>query len=119
MRIVSRILIALFVVMLVYVVQRANVMKLGYEVEGLKKEKKNLEQIHTSLLIERAALASTERIEKIATSYLGMKNPANDQIVLVKEGAGMERRPSFARADITEKGANSHVKVVKYINQRL
>ncbi|MEK6538757.1 MAG: cell division protein FtsL [Nitrospirota bacterium] len=119
MRLAHKILIVLFVVMLGYVVQRAYVMKLGYEIEVLNKEKRNLEQIHNSLLIERAALTSTERIEKIATSFLGLKNPGNNQIVLVKDYNETDKRVTYARSNAAENDSNSAFKIVKYINQKM
>lgn len=122
MRIISRNLIVSFagmllIVMLLYVVQRVNVMRLGYEIEEMKAERKNLEQIHNSLLIERAALTSMERIEKIATSYLEMKRPDDTQIVLVKEGK--DTGPAFAKINVREKDAGSPLRVVKYFDWRM
>jgi len=114
-----KILPVLFVVLLGYVVQRTYVMKLGYEIEVLKKEQKNLEQINKSLLIERAALTSTERIEKIATSFIGMKNPDNSQIVLVKDYDETGKRNTYASLNTEDDKIISTVKVVKYINQRM
>lgn len=111
--------IVLFVVMLGYVVQRTYVMKLGYEIEGLKKELKNLEQIHKGLLIERAALTSTERIEKIATAFIGLKIPDNNQIVVVRNFEEKGRRNTYARLNTEDSQVNAPVKLVKYINQKL
>lgn len=105
--------------MLGYVVQRTNVMKMGYEIEELKKELRNLEQIHKGLLIERAALTSTERIEKIATTFIGLQNPDNSQIVIVRNHRETGKRNTYARLDTDGGHANSPVKLVKYINQRL
>ena len=119
MRLGLKILPVLFVVMLGYVVQRTYVMKLGYEIEGLKKEQKNLEQINKSLLIERATLTSTERIEKIATSFIGLKNPDNSQIVIVKDYDETGKRNTYARLNTEDDQVNTAVKVVKYINQRM
>ncbi len=118
-RLMSRILIGVFVVMLLYAVQRVNVMRLGYEIEALRKEKQHLEQIHTSLLIEKASLTSTERIEKIATAYLEMKKPDDSQIVLVKEGRNGEKGFTSAKATAKEKDASSPLRVVKYFDWRL
>src|SRR3972149_799033 len=118
-RIGLKILPVLFVVLLGYVVQRTYVMELGYEIEGLKKEQKNLEQINKSLLIERATLTSTERIEKIATSFIGLKNPDNSQIVIVKDYDETGKRNTYARLNTEDDQVNTAVKVVKFINQRM
>lgn len=105
------------VIMLFYAVQRINVMQLGYEIEELKKEKTHLEQIHNSLLIERAALASTERIEKIAVTVLDMKRPDDSQLVIVSKERDEDK---LAAADtVTEKEDNpSSLTVVKYFDWR-
>ncbi|MCC6543367.1 MAG: cell division protein FtsL [Nitrospirae bacterium] len=117
MRLGLKILPVLFVVMLGYVVQRTYVMKLGYEIEGLKKEQKNLEQIHKSLLIERATLISTERIERLATSFIGMKNPDNSQIVIVKDYDKTGNTNTYAGLNVEVAQVNSQAKLVKQINQ--
>ncbi len=111
--------VVFFVIMLGYVVQRSYVMKLGYEIEGLKKELKNLQQINNGLIIERAALTSTERIEKIATTFIGMKNPDNSQIIVVRNPEETGRRSTYARLNADDDHGNSPVKLVKYFNQRL
>lgn len=118
MRIVSRFLVLIIIVLSVYTFQRSYVMRMGYELESLKKEKKHLEQIHNSLLIERAALTSMERIEKIATSYLEMKNPADSQIVLVMAGEGDKAAPVHAKADTEENITLSQVKIDKLSGKR-
>lgn len=119
MRLILRSLIVFFVVLLLYVGQRVNVMRLGYEIEDLKKEKKNLEQIHNSLLIEKAALISMERIEKIATSYLEMKRPDDRQIVLVREDGEGEKGSAFAQTGMPEKDSSPPLRVVKYLGWRM
>lgn len=77
----------------VYVWQSVNVIRLGYEVEDLKKEKARLVKMNDMLKIEVATLTSPDRIERIATARLGMKTPADSQVVLVKrmdKGPGAE-----------------------------
>ena len=118
MRILSRCIMIFFVVMLLYVVQRVNVIRLGYEIEDLKKEKKHLDQIHNSLLIERATLTSTERIERIATSYLQMKRPDDTQIVLVKKRDDGNRTSPFAKAEAGEYETPYTFKVVQFSDRR-
>lgn len=106
------------VIMFFYVVQRVAVMQLGYEMEDLKAKQKNLEQINKSLLIERAALASVERIEKIATSYLEMKRAEDEQVVLVRNDNGEGTGPKVAKTEPLKKDSFSQVKVVKYTGWR-
>lgn len=106
------------VIMFLYVVQRVTVMQLGYEMEDLKAKQKNLEQINKSLLIERAALASVERIEKIATSYLEMKRAEDEQVVLVRNDNGEGTGSKVAKTESIGKDSVSQVKVVKYTGWR-
>lgn len=118
MRLISRVLILIIIVLGVYTFQRSYVMRMGYELESLKKEKKHLEQVHNSLLIERAALTSMERIEKIATSYLEMKNPADNQIVMVMAEDSNKAAAAYSKADTEENVTLSQVKMVKYSGRR-
>ena len=119
MRLILRSLFIIFAVMLLYAVQRINVMRLGYDIQDLKNDKKHLEQIHKSLLIEKAALTSAERIEKIATSYLEMKRPGDSHIVLVREGRNEEKGFTPAKAAVGEKETVSPLRIVKYFDWRL
>jgi len=111
-------LAVLLVIMFFYVVQRVTVMQLGYEIEKLKEEQKKLEQINKSLLIERAALASVERIEKIATSYLEMKKAGDDQFVLVKNENRDGKAPEMAKTESRGKDYIPPMEMVKYTDWR-
>ncbi|HLB25107.1 MAG TPA: cell division protein FtsL [Nitrospirota bacterium] len=81
-----------------YVWQRVQVVKLGYEIESLKKERDALVRKNKGLLIETATLTSPERVEEIATGNIGMRAPGDEQIVMVKPVkrnlAGPEPDPS-------------------------
>jgi len=76
--------IAVCMLLVVYVWQRVNVIRAGYELEQLKKEKARLVKLNDMLKIEVATLSAPGRIERIATSRLGMKTPGELQVVLVK-----------------------------------
>ena len=58
--------------------------KIGYEVARLKKERDVLIQESRVLRVEIAALRQLDRIETIARKKLGMVFPGPDQIVYVK-----------------------------------
>lgn len=68
----------------VYVWQRVQVIKTGYEIEALKKEKEALVRTNKGLLIETATLTSPDRIESIASKDIGMRAPGDGQVVMVK-----------------------------------
>jgi|GEM_PF-825870 len=67
-----------------FVWQRVQVIKLGYEVESLKKERDALTRTNKGLLIEASTLTSPDRIEGLASSNIGMHSPSDSQVVLVK-----------------------------------
>ena len=58
--------------------------KIGYKVARLKKERDVLVQERRELRVEIAALRQLDRIEAIARKELGMVFPRPDQIVYVK-----------------------------------
>lgn len=83
---VRRILILLLVVtgLMLYVGGKVKIVRLGYQIETLEREKQELERENRSLLIEASSLTSPARIEEIAVKRLGMVRPAKENIVAVK-----------------------------------
>lgn len=83
---VRRILIILLVVagLMFYVGGKVKIVRLGYQIETLEREKQELERENRSLLIEASSLTSPARIEEIAVKRLGMVRPAKENIVAVK-----------------------------------
>jgi cell division protein FtsL len=90
-----------------YVWQRTDVIRMGYGLEKLKVEKKKLEQVHNQLLVEVSTLASLERVERIATTSLGMKHPVTGQIVLVSLPADGGKYPDGRTAALSAGNAES------------
>lgn len=72
---------------LFYVWQHVQVVRLGYEIEQLKKERAALIQREKELALELAWLKSPKRVEEIARGRLGFITPVPGQIVIV------QRRP--------------------------
>lgn len=103
MRSLYKYLMVIIIIMFFYAIQRISVIRLGYDVERLKKEVKNLEQINKGLLIERASLTSSERIETLALSYLGLKKPDSDQIVLIEKQKDDETGSLYASVQPSRK----------------
>ena len=81
-----RILLALMIVtcLLLYVGGKVRIMRLGYRIDALEREKQDLERTNRSLRIEASSLAAPARIEEIATKKLGMVRPEKGDIVVVK-----------------------------------
>jgi cell division protein FtsL len=82
----QRALIVLLViaVLILYVGGKVKIMRLGYQIESLEREKKELERSNASLRIEASSLSSAARIEEIAVKKLGMIRPSKDNVVVVK-----------------------------------
>jgi cell division protein FtsL len=70
--------------LLLYVGGKVKIMRLGYQIESLEREKRELERANSSYRIEVSSLASSARIEEIATKRLGMVRPPKENIVIVK-----------------------------------
>jgi cell division protein FtsL len=81
-----RVLLALAVIsgLLLYVGGKVKIVRLGYQIEALEREKREMERENRSLLIEASSLSSPARIEEIAIKRLGMIRPAKENIVVVK-----------------------------------
>lgn len=69
-----------------YVWQHMQVVKLGYEVQGLKSEKQRLTNEYYYLKYRMHEVNSLPRVERIAREQLGMVTPRTDQIVILDEG---------------------------------
>ena len=81
-----RTLIILLIItgLMLYVGGKVKIVRLGYQIEALEREKKDLERANGSLRIEASSLSSPARIEEIAVKKLGMIRPSKDNIVVVK-----------------------------------
>ncbi len=75
------------VAVLLYVGEKVRIYQLGYQIEDLKKEKKELERANRALKIESSSLSASARIEDIAIRRLGMVRPSKEHIVVVKRRA--------------------------------
>ena len=69
---------------LAYAWQHFEMIRNGYRVEEQRKEREYLIQIQRQLSLEKASLASPDRIETIATRELGMVAPSEHQFVVVE-----------------------------------
>jgi len=73
--------------LILYVGGKVQIVRLGYQMEALEREKKDLERANASLRIEASSLSSPARIEEVAVKKLGMIRPPKDNIVVVKRAA--------------------------------
>lgn len=81
----------------VFVWERVDMVRMGYQIERLKREKTLLERQRDELRVKVSALSAADRIAKLATDKLGMSLPQQGQIIMVQS------RPSYIRpADIVQ-----------------
>ncbi len=81
-----RILITLVIIggLILYVGGKVKIVRLGYQLEVLEREKRELERANRSLRIEASSLSSPARIEEIAIKRLGMVYPPKENRVMVR-----------------------------------
>jgi cell division protein FtsL len=85
-----RVLIVLLIIsgLILYVGGKVKIVRLGYQLEALERERRELERANRSLRIESSSLSSPARIEEIAIKRLGMIHPPKENLVMVR------RKPS-------------------------
>jgi cell division protein FtsL len=76
--------LAVLSLVLLYVWERADVVKVGYRIEQVKVKKLALDRERDELRVKVSALTSPEKIAKLATEKLGMTPPQQGQVRLVK-----------------------------------
>jgi cell division protein FtsL len=67
----------------VFVWERVDVVRLGYQIERLKTQKILLERERDQLQVKYSALMAPERIAKVATEKLGLVPPQQGQVLMV------------------------------------
>ena len=75
---------------LAYGWQHFEMIRNGYRMEEQRREREYLIQIRRQLTLEKASLASPDRIETIATRQLGMVVPSVDQFVVIEPYRALE-----------------------------
>jgi len=80
--------ILLVLVLMVLVGGKSQIVRLGYQLDALEKERQELERTNRSLRIEASSLSSPGRIEEIAVKRIGLIRPSKDNIVIVKRTSG-------------------------------
>ncbi len=71
-------------VLLLYVWERVELVRIGYQIERLKKERVVLERERDELRVKVSTLTSPERIARVAAERLAMAPPQRGQVVLVR-----------------------------------
>lgn len=76
-------ILAGLVLVFVFVWERVDTVRLGYQIERSKAQKLMLERERDQLQVRFSSLTAPERIAKVATERLGMILPQKGQIVTV------------------------------------
>lgn len=68
----------------VFVWERVDMVRIGYQIERLKRDKTVLERQRDELRVHFSSLSASNRIAKLATEQLGMSLPQQGQLILVQ-----------------------------------
>lgn len=74
--------------LMLYVGGKVQIVRLGYRIDELENQKRELERANRALQIEASSLAAPARIEELAMKRLGMVRPSKENVVVVKRLAG-------------------------------
>lgn len=75
--------LAVISVLLLYVWQRVDLVRVGYDIQQLKARHTVLQRENHELRVKVSALTSPERIARVATEELNMRQPHPGEVVLV------------------------------------
>ena len=87
-------IIAGVMLVFVFVWERVDVVRLGYQIERSKSQKILLERERDQLQVRVSSLAAPERIAKLATEKLGLVPPQQGQVLMVHQSGSA---PGLAR----------------------
>jgi cell division protein FtsL len=68
----------------IFVWERVDMVRVGYQIERLKRDKTALERRRDELRVQFSSLSASNRIAKLATEKLGMSLPQQGQVILVQ-----------------------------------
>ena len=78
-------IVAGVILIFVFVWERVDVVRLGYQIERLKTQKVLLERERDQLQVKFSALSAPERIAKVAMERLGLAPPQQGQVLMVHQ----------------------------------
>ncbi len=76
-------ILAGLILIFLFVWERVDIVRLGYQIERSKAEKLLLERERDQLQVRFSSLTAPERIAKVATERLGMVQPQQGQVITV------------------------------------
>jgi cell division protein FtsL len=84
----------------VFVWERVDVVRIGYQIERLKRDKTVLERQRDELRVKFSTLSASDRIAKLATEKLGMSLPQQGQIIVVQSRPSGVHPPEVALVEL-------------------
>jgi cell division protein FtsL len=84
----------------VFVWERVDMVRVGYQIERLKHDKMMLERERNQLRIKFSTLSAPDRIAKVATEKLGMVPPQKGQVIMVQANPAEIPPPPVAPVDM-------------------
>lgn len=91
---------AVLALLLLYVWERVDLVRLGYRVQQLEAKHRVLAREHDELKVKASTLTAPERIARVATERLGMVRPEQGQVVLVKLDGDPASEPPALESEV-------------------
>ncbi|OLB05421.1 MAG: hypothetical protein AUH21_00310 [Nitrospirae bacterium 13_2_20CM_62_7] len=76
--------VAVIALLLLFVWERVEIIRVGYQIERLKSKKITLQRERDELRVKVLTLTSPERIARAASEQLAMVSPRQGQVILVR-----------------------------------
>lgn len=88
--------VAVIALLLLFVWERVEIVRVGYQIERLKSTKSVLQREHDELRVKVLTLTSPERIARAASEQLAMVPPRQGQVILVRVSPAASAAPGAA-----------------------
>ncbi len=88
--------VAVIALLLLFVWERVEIVRVGYQIERLKSKKIALQRERDELRVKVLSLTSPERIARAASEQLAMVPPRQGQVILVRVGPAASAPPGAA-----------------------
>lgn len=85
---------------LLFVWERVDIVRIGYHIERLKTQKVVLERERDELRVKLSGLTAPERIARLASEKLGMIQPEKGQVVVINIEPEAPAHPIVAEGEV-------------------
>ncbi|MDR4480112.1 MAG: cell division protein FtsL [Nitrospira sp.] len=91
---------AVTLLVLLFVWERVDIVRIGYHIERLKTQKVLLERERDELRVKLSGFMAPERIARLASDKLGMMQPEKGQVVVVNIEPEAPANPAVAEGEV-------------------